>query len=589
MSGISGISGGSGKVPPESNNDGDKKLDKGDLGGHNVSSHGSSPEVTSSGASVHERARALLANNFQVRSPDEQRHLESQQSRTEHRGIFSRIRDVFARLFRRQSYRVEISDPQVPSYQRHGVKIPGVGEFRMQYLMKVGNNGQIIDGQNTQETSEEEGVSSDSTERTHAAESKDTGKTSNIGKSSKAGMGSKIANLFTKAWSKTNEPQGPLDPKHLVSPEELRNMSKSYEKLAEMSENDVEKQQMQKLANDCSKRADLLESFSKREEDPLEGTSSAFAHAFGVDRGDSGVSLQNWSDEELLATIENGRDAESVLSSLESDVQVVLESADKASLQLQEESSLSQSVRERVGDALRRLGRSILSILVVIRTVIVGLCRRLRRGLMALGEAITRCCRHNQDRGMYEERGVPSPERDSGSREPESRIEGALREHINSILNPGDSGNDEPFSIPDQVVNQWRRGAISSIVVDLQDDVGDGYSVIGGYGADGLYEIINPDPVSYEFPEDLFALAVTPGYGIAAEAAVLAEALARRERRVRFDLNDEVQEFDPQDPPSAVRRGRDGAGSNVNTGENETLLFRLRSVFSNFLSKTSKT
>ena len=657
MSGVSGISGGSGagKVPPESNNDDRKSV--GNLGGHEVSSSGSSQEATSSSSSIQERAQSLLDSNFQVRSPEEQRRLESQRSeKTQNPGLLSRIWRVVTGFFRRSSRTksLDISGPTVPGYQKYGQRLPGVGEFRMR-LVRVSSGDQTFE-----EVSETEGeVSADDVfleaETTHSVSS--GSESSKVSKREKlAAFGNKISGLFSKSWSKANEPAGPLDPQHLISAEELRTMADSYTRLAGMTDDSTEKEQMLRLADDCRRRAESLDPSSSRSTSTVQGREIS---------GLSSISVDHCSDEQLVEVVREGEDAERTLEGIEGDIAVVLESVDRLSSQTKEDSTLSPTMRDRLVNALRRLGASIRSMLIVIRTVILGLCRRMRRGLMALGESVTRCCRHNRDQRVYEEVQLPGRE--------DREIPDDLRNRIWNILQ--EEGNNAPLSIPDNIVDQWRSGDPSSVVVDLSvTDVGEGYSVInrGNRATNELYEdmsssssegsngevyelmqSISPDiagphqssePPSIDSgvtndyvldPESIpswslalrplpprptqsvenvyeelkteplyldvlpqtsssesnvvpspFALGVTPGYGHASRAAVLAQALEARERVVRFADQVEIVMFDPNDPPSAIRSTIDGSDSGSITPE--TWVSRMRKAFGNFLFRTAR-
>lgn len=677
MSGVSGVGGGSGagKIPPKSNNDGKKPV--GNFGGHEVSSSGSSQEAVSNSSSVNDRAQALLTN-LQVHSPTEQAGLESnQQERSMQRpGLLSRIWSAVTRFFRgsSRSENMEISNPNIPDYQKYGKRLPGVSEYRMR-LVRVSSQGlssveEVSDA--TEATSLEE--VSETTETTPGSKSKEAAKSS---KKSRllAALGDRICGLCRKSWSKTVKPSGPLDPQHLITVEELRAMADSYTRLAGMSDDATEKAQMLKLANDCRRRANLLDSSGG--EDPLEGPSSVDTRgASSIESSrDVFMEVSSLSDAELVTVVDDGSNAEHTLGSLEEDVQVVLEAADAVTLQTQEETSLSQVMRDRLISALRRLWSVIREVLTIISTVLVGLCRRMRRGLMALGEAVTRCCRHNQDQEAYQERPLSE-----GRALPEE-----LRRRIQDILNLTEEEGGSPLNIPDRVVDQWRAGTPQTVVVDLHvADVGEGYSVIGSTQSnqDGLYEIMSSPPTTpdsvYEYMQSILSgsaeayyqepssalaieeregerrenpyildpesrpslpfiltrplpprptqpveeniyevprsepvylnllpttssledhgeniyeevslgIGVTPGFGNAARAAVLAEASSSKEKRVRFNNKVQVLEFDPTEPPSAIRTAA-LREANIGGENGDTLLSRLRKAFSNFLSKTS--
>ncbi|AHK62972.1 hypothetical protein [Chlamydia avium] len=673
MSGVSGISGGSGtgRIPPERNGDDDKSVNKGSIGGHEVSSRSFSESSENSSSNVQQRAQELLSQRFDVRSPEEHADYLASQNRGTNPGFLSRIWKAVRDFFRRpQQQPMEISSPRLVGYRSRGLEIPARQEF-FSRLVRVSSDNRLPSDEDI--SSGDEGTSrevsstdmGESTATTSAASSKISGSKY---RERLSNLGSRFSSFFNTAWSRSEEHTGPLDPQHLISPEELRAMADSYERLSGYATDDSERQQMAELARDCRERAESLDSSSGGEEFVRVVGNSSF-YVEDVERVVRGA-----SDNDLTRIMKEAEEAEHILGEIDEDVRVVLESADRVVLQLESDHSL----RNRIRDALRRLGESIVSMLNVIRTVIVGLFRSMKRGIVALGEAITRCCRYNEESRIYEEVAATQ------SSEGESRLRNmanTVKERLRTILRQ----NSDSISLSSRIVGLWRRGRPDSVV--LGDD-----SVIGGQGSDGLYEIMDlftpnrrggvlgnydeephyripdripvpqrePNPYVGEEPEsfpgiplsgiydhprsrfiydiprtsdydtprftgreseyleiigsvdgaseeniyeelEVFGgnsdegvkveLGVTPGYGAAAKAALMSDGLARAQKRVQFQLQVMVEEFDPDRPPSTIGNTNTYSAplrNSMGDEESTSILGTIRRAFGNFRSKTNQ-
>ncbi|WP_348663808.1 hypothetical protein [Chlamydia vaughanii] len=126
MSGVSGIggSGGPSRVPPGGGDGDDKKPQKANLGDFTVTPSGSDSDSEKSSSSISDKAQKLLSENFEVRTPDQQKKVEEGRGK-ESPGLMKRMLGAVKNIFTKASPgRPEISPPRIQGYKGYGTRLP---------------------------------------------------------------------------------------------------------------------------------------------------------------------------------------------------------------------------------------------------------------------------------------------------------------------------------------------------------------------------------------------------------------------------------------------------------------------------------
>lgn len=532
MSGVSGIGGGGGpsRISSENNNKKKQKVTESSLGGHSISSQSSSPSEDSISAC----AQTRIHQNSGIQSP---RHSEGSSGSVTPGGWLQRLLGSFGRLCARmqRTHRGESVGHQgdtergVRWSRQGGVRLPEAEAiqkyFQSRGIHPVDASGEespadvsgpivrvpIRKGFFKMPGTEDPGEGTNSSQGASSVKSKRLGRAGKAAKSASpkgaAGSpGSRLAARLQVTWQKyTHKPQGPLDPHMMMNVTELRGLSENYRKMADLTEDPTEKKQMLKLAGDCEKRAGLLEragvtrSTQRGMQSIQEDSTSSFSDRVRADATGEGIfldegSARRLSDSSLSDHIRSGRRAEEDLRSVDASAQEVFAAIEGLERQVGE-GDLAPSARARMQASIDRLREGVLAVLRALRTFLLGLIRLIRNGCVALGEAVSRCCRRQGDSDRWYVFYTHDTDGDSGADREELR-----NEIQQSLENASADLTEGEVLIVGDVVQAWSSGSPEITEVDDMNGGNDPiYEDLDGFrDPEGDYEEITSVPTGYE-------------------------------------------------------------------------------------------